>query len=89
MGDRVFVTLGLDAPVEMLDAASGETLRTFSGSEKTEEIIVHQGTLLAAVGDPNILTDAVADVVGFLATRGKRREAGAADGPCLRHRVRC
>jgi outer membrane protein assembly factor BamB len=65
MGDRVFVTLGLDAPVEMLDAASGKTLRTFPGSEKTEEIIVHDGTLLAAIGDPNILTDAVSDVVGF------------------------
>ena len=65
VGDRVFVTLGLDAPVEMLDAVTGKTLCTFSGSEKTEELIVHDGVLLAAIGDPNILTDAVSDVEGF------------------------
>jgi len=35
------------------------------GSAKTEEIIVHDGMLLAAVGDPNVLTDAVSKVDGF------------------------
>ena len=65
VGDRVFVTLGLDAPVEMLDAVTGKTLHSFPGSAKTEEIIVHEGMLLAAVGDPNVLTDAVSKVDGF------------------------
>ena len=65
VGDRVFVTLGLDAPVEMLDAVTGKTLHTFPGSAKTEEILVHDDMLLAAVGDPNILTDAVSNVDGF------------------------
>lgn len=65
VGDRVFVTLGLDGPVEMLDAATGKTLHSFPGSAKTEEIIVHEGMLLAAVGDPNVLTDAVSKVDGF------------------------
>ncbi len=65
VGDSVFVTLGLDAPVEMLDAASGRTLHRFAGSEGTEEILVHDGTLLAVLGDPNVLTDAVSKVEGF------------------------
>lgn len=65
IGDRVFVTLGLDAPVEMLDAATGKTLATFSDSSGTEEIIVEEGKLLAVIGDPLALTDAVADVDGF------------------------
>ncbi|MDP6524051.1 MAG: PQQ-binding-like beta-propeller repeat protein [Kiritimatiellia bacterium] len=42
---RVFVTLGLHTPVTMLDAATGETLKTFEGTEHTEEIIVSDGQL--------------------------------------------
>ncbi len=55
IGDRVYVTLGIEAPVTMLDAATGQTLLTFAGSEKTEEIICHDGVLLAAIGDPDLL----------------------------------
>jgi len=40
VGDKVFVTLGLHAPVTMLDAAGGQTLKTFAGTEHAEEIIV-------------------------------------------------
>ncbi|GAB6165009.1 hypothetical protein JCM19992_10090 [Thermostilla marina] len=47
VGDAVYVTLGIEAPVEQLDAASGETVRTFVGSERTEEILVEGDTLLA------------------------------------------
>ena len=65
VGDRVFVTLGLDAPVDMLDAATGRTLHTFAGTEKAEEILVHQGVLLVAVGDPNVLTEASRKVTGY------------------------
>ncbi|MCO8122924.1 PQQ-binding-like beta-propeller repeat protein [Stieleria sp. TO1_6] len=36
---EVFVTLGFDAPLVALDAASGELLRTYEGSDATEEII--------------------------------------------------
>ena len=46
--DRVFVTLGYDAPLTALDAATGKTLRTYVGSEATEEII-HTGDLIFAV----------------------------------------
>ncbi|MEE8452688.1 MAG: PQQ-binding-like beta-propeller repeat protein [Thermoguttaceae bacterium] len=40
VGDKVYATLGIHAPVSMLDAATGETLKTFEGTEYTEEILV-------------------------------------------------
>lgn len=55
VGDRVFVTLGLTAPVSELDAATGKTLRTCAGSANAEELIYHDGTLLVVTGDPAIL----------------------------------
>jgi len=52
--DDVYVTLGLCAPLERLNAASGETLLTYEGSEGTEELICHDGILLAVVGNPSV-----------------------------------
>ena len=49
MGDRVYVTLGYHAPVSELDAATGEVLRVFRGTEDTREILICQGILLATV----------------------------------------
>jgi len=43
VGDRVYVTLGIDAPVTALDAASGKTVLTYKGSEHTREIVVSEG----------------------------------------------
>lgn len=40
VGDLVYVTLGIDAPVLELDAATGEVLKTCEGLQRTEEIIV-------------------------------------------------
>ena len=51
VGDRVYATLGIDAPVTALDAATGNTLLTFRGSENAEEFICHDGILLAVIGD--------------------------------------
>jgi len=50
VGDDVFVTLGLDAPVTRLDAATGKVLNTYEGTERTEEIVCHDGTLYLMVG---------------------------------------
>lgn len=47
VGDRVYVTLDIDGPVEVLDAATGKTLRTLDGSRFTREIVVSNGTVLA------------------------------------------
>jgi outer membrane protein assembly factor BamB len=57
VGDKVYVTLGFAAPVTQLDGATGKTVQTYAGSEKTEELIYHQGMLLTVKGDPNILMD--------------------------------
>jgi outer membrane protein assembly factor BamB len=40
---RVYVTLGIDAPVTALDAANGETVLTYQDSEHTREIVVSEG----------------------------------------------
>jgi len=58
VGERVYVTLSLEAPVTALDAATGRTVLTYAGSERTREILVTDGTLLAVVGaEPSKLPD--------------------------------
>jgi outer membrane protein assembly factor BamB len=52
VGDRVYVTLGINAPLSELDAATGETIRTFAGTEHTSEIIFSDDTLFLLVGRP-------------------------------------
>ena len=47
--DTVYVTLGFDAPVTALDAASGEKLRTFEDTEGASEILHCDGRLVVAV----------------------------------------
>ncbi len=49
VGDRVYVTLGLYAPLSALDAATGQTLKVYQDTEGAEEIILHKGTLLVVV----------------------------------------
>lgn len=52
VGDRVYVTLGYGRPVVALDAATGETVRTYIGTEGTREILYDDDTLLLVLGDP-------------------------------------
>jgi len=49
-GDSVYVTLGLDAPLSKLDAATGETLKVYEGTEWTEEVIAEDDSLYLLVG---------------------------------------
>lgn len=51
MGDRVFVTLGYNAPVSAIDAATGETVATYEGTQYTDEIVCRDGTLYLSVND--------------------------------------
>ncbi len=51
VGERVYVTLGLDASLTALDAATGKTLRTFDGTKATEEVIASDGVLFLVVKD--------------------------------------
>jgi outer membrane protein assembly factor BamB len=50
-GERVYVTLGLDQPISVLDAASGEDLGVIEGTKSTEEILLHKGALVVLVGE--------------------------------------
>lgn len=47
--DTVYVTLGFNEPMVALDAATGKVLRTYEGSDATEEIITVGDTLFAVV----------------------------------------
>ena len=49
VGDTVYATLGIDAPVKALDASTGQTLREYENTRNTEEILVADSLLLALV----------------------------------------
>jgi len=51
VGDRVYVTLSLDAPLTALEAATGKTVRTYEGTKATEEVIISDGVLFVLVND--------------------------------------
>ncbi len=50
--DKVYCTPGLNAPITVLDAATGEVLNTLDGTEMTQEFVYDRGTLFVVVGDP-------------------------------------
>jgi outer membrane protein assembly factor BamB len=52
IGDRVYVTLGINDALSELDAATGKTLRTFANTQKTSEVIHSDGVLFLLVGRP-------------------------------------
>jgi outer membrane protein assembly factor BamB len=49
VGDRVYATLGYHAPVSQLDARSGDILQTYAGTERTNEILFIDNTLVLSV----------------------------------------
>ena len=51
-GSRVYVPLGLEAPVTALDATTGDTAMTYKDTERTEEVLLHDGILLIVTGSP-------------------------------------
>jgi outer membrane protein assembly factor BamB len=48
-GDSVYVTLGLDASLTALDAATGKTVRTYEHTNATEEVILSDGVLFLLI----------------------------------------
>ncbi|MGI9427808.1 MAG: PQQ-binding-like beta-propeller repeat protein [Bythopirellula sp.] len=48
-GDKVYATLGFNAPVSQLDAATGKVLQAYEGTDGTREIIFHDGQLILTV----------------------------------------
>ncbi|UCF15536.1 MAG: PQQ-binding-like beta-propeller repeat protein, partial [Phycisphaerales bacterium] len=49
VGDRVYFTLGYEAPVTAMDAATGKTLFTYEDTAGTEGLIVSEGVLFANI----------------------------------------
>ena len=49
VGDNVYVTLGYRAAVSQLDAATGRVLKVYEGTERTAEILQHDGKLILTV----------------------------------------
>jgi outer membrane protein assembly factor BamB len=58
--DRVYVTLGYSEPVTALNAATGQVVKTFSGTEETVEILYDSGVLYLVAGtiDPDKYAEA-------------------------------
>ena len=84
VNDRVYVTLGIDAPLSVLDAATGKTIRTYNDTKATEEVLCADGVLILSVAgegqplrsDPNrrygTLTEMNDDVSNPLWTQAPR-----------------
>jgi len=51
IGETVYCTPGLEAPLTAFDAATGKVLRTFDGTQRTQEFAFDQGALYLVVGD--------------------------------------
>ena len=49
VGDRVYVTLGFNAPLTELDAATGKVLRTYEGTQFTDEILRDGDLLIVSI----------------------------------------
>ena len=49
VGDTVYVTLGFNAPLTELDAATGKVLRTFEAARFTDEVLCRDGLLIVAL----------------------------------------
>ncbi len=52
IGDRVYVTLGITAPLSILDAATGETIQTLTDTATVEEILCLDGELILSTAQP-------------------------------------
>jgi len=70
MGDRVYVTMDIDAPLSVLDAATGRTIRSYEDTKATEEILCDSGVLFLSVAgkgqplrsDPDRKYEGLADI---------------------------
>ena len=51
--DRLYVTLGYDAPVSVLDAATGQLLQTFADTELADELLLVDDMLVVRVRTPD------------------------------------
>jgi len=74
VGDRVYVTLGLQARATALDAATGEVVREYPGTERTSEILSSGNKLVLVTRKTHALD-------GLLAGRDGKRFRKGYTGP--------
>ncbi|UCF15607.1 MAG: PQQ-binding-like beta-propeller repeat protein [Phycisphaerales bacterium] len=80
VGDRVYVTLGIDAALVALDAATGETVRTYDQTEGTLEVVYSEGRLFIVAGQVTEQKEATEGLrPGFAHVRPQR--PGYAENP--------
>ncbi|MHC4629477.1 MAG: outer membrane protein assembly factor BamB family protein, partial [Planctomycetota bacterium] len=51
IGDKVYCTPGIDAPLTAFDAKTGEALKVYDQTEEAQEFVYENNTLYAIVGD--------------------------------------
>jgi len=51
IGDTVYCTPGLSAPVMAFDAATGQLIRSYAGTDRTQEFAYAHGVLYLVIGD--------------------------------------
>ncbi len=86
VGDRLYVTLGYDEPVSVLDAATGRTVATYPQTKGAQELVLADGVLYAVLGDRELAeaADAARRRGAVPPPRNKRIVAvRAADGKVL------
>jgi len=52
LAEVVYCTPGLDAPITVLDSVTGKVLKSYPGTERTQEFAYHEGVLYIVLGDP-------------------------------------
>ena len=52
-GDRLYATLGFQAPLSILNAATGEVLATVEGTSPAKEILASDGVVVVHCSDPS------------------------------------
>ncbi len=51
IGNTVYCTPGLKAPLTALDGVTGKRIREYAGTERTQEFVYHRGKLFVVLGD--------------------------------------
>ena len=75
VGDTVYCTPGLKAPLTAFDAATGTILRTYKGTARTQEFACDRGVLFLVIGDR--MNSARYNIVKTQASKG--RSLGGSD----------
>ncbi|MDI6775444.1 MAG: hypothetical protein QME60_08675 [Verrucomicrobiota bacterium] len=96
VGDRVYATLDFNAPLTALDAATGTVVKTYKGTEFTDEILFQDGLLILSVSQTAQQPGTIAagppagkQVVGRCGRARAKRSGGKATASASPPRTMC